>query len=96
MIFSALRVCYFLVMARLPRVVAVDTPHHVTQRGNARQVILATDADRLIYLELLRDFRWVQEFRGGRAVRVSVAGFRRPRVFRQKLKEIQGRPGYRN
>ena len=43
-------------MARLPRVVAVDIPHHVTQRGNARQVILATDADRTTYLELLREY----------------------------------------
>jgi hypothetical protein len=33
----------FLGMARLPRVVAVDVAHHVTQRGNARQVILASD-----------------------------------------------------
>lgn len=29
-------------MARLARVVAVDVPHHVTQRGNARQFILAS------------------------------------------------------
>jgi putative transposase len=43
-------------MARLPRVVIVDVPHHVTQRGNARQVILATDAQRLTYLELLREY----------------------------------------
>jgi putative transposase len=43
-------------MARLPRVVIVDVPHHVTQRGNARQVILAGDADRATYLELLRDY----------------------------------------
>ena len=43
-------------MARLPRVVAVDAPHHVTQRGNARQVILATDADRLTYTSLLREY----------------------------------------
>ena len=40
-------------MARLPRVVAVHVPHHVTQRGNARQVILDNDADRTTYLELL-------------------------------------------
>ncbi len=40
-------------MARLPRVVAVDVPHHVTQRGNARQVILDNDTDRTTYLELL-------------------------------------------
>jgi putative transposase len=43
-------------MARLPRVVVVDVPHHVTQRGNARQVILAYDADRITYLELLREY----------------------------------------
>jgi len=48
--------CYFLSMARLPRVVIVDVPHHVTQRGNARQVILASDADRVTYLELLREY----------------------------------------
>ena len=42
-------------MARLPRVVVVDVPHHVTQRGNARQAIFATDADRLTYLALLRE-----------------------------------------
>jgi hypothetical protein len=43
-------------MARLPRVVIVDVPHHVTQRGNARQVILKSDADRVTYLELLREY----------------------------------------
>ena len=41
-------------MARLPRVVVVDVPHHVTQRGNARQVIFSSDFDRITYLELLR------------------------------------------
>jgi putative transposase len=41
-------------MARLARVVAVGVPHHVTQRGNARQFILACDADRSVYLDLLR------------------------------------------
>jgi putative transposase len=43
-------------MARLPRVVVVDVAHHVTQRGNARQVILANDPDRVAYLELLRQY----------------------------------------
>jgi putative transposase len=43
-------------MARFPRVVMVDVPHHVTQRGNARQVILSDDADRIAYLELLRQY----------------------------------------
>ena len=42
-------------MARFPRVVVVDVAHHVTQRGNARQVILASDTDRLAYLALLRE-----------------------------------------
>jgi len=41
-------------MARFSRVVVVDVAHHVTQRGNARQVILANDADRVAYLDLLR------------------------------------------
>ena len=41
-------------MARLARVVAVDVPHHVTQRGNARRFILDSDADRTVYLTLLR------------------------------------------
>jgi putative transposase len=41
-------------MARFARVVALDTPHHVTQRGNAQRYILETDSDRLVYLDLLR------------------------------------------
>ena len=41
-------------MARLPRAVAVDTPHHVTQRGNARRFILESDSARLVYLQLLQ------------------------------------------
>ncbi len=43
-------------MGRFARVVAVDVPHHVTQRGNARQVILGSDEDRLTYLALLRQY----------------------------------------
>ncbi len=45
----------FLIMARLPRVVVVDVVHHITQRGNARQIIFADDADRLVYLDLRRE-----------------------------------------
>jgi putative transposase len=41
-------------MTRLARVVAVGMPHHVTQRGNARRFILDGDADRRVYLDLLR------------------------------------------
>src|SRR5258708_3661905 len=43
-------------VARLARVIAVDVPHHVTQRGNARQFILTSDAERLVYLYLLRNY----------------------------------------
>jgi len=43
-------------MGRFPRVVVVDVAHHVTQRGNARQVILSSDGDRVTYLELLRQY----------------------------------------
>src|ERR1700692_4697615 len=43
-------------MARFARVVVVDVAHHVTQRGNARQVILSSDGDRVTHLELLRQY----------------------------------------
>jgi len=43
-------------MARLPRVVVPDVPHHVTHRGNARQVIFSSDADRITYLDLLQEY----------------------------------------
>jgi REP element-mobilizing transposase RayT len=45
----------FLIMGRLARVVAVDVPHHLTQRGNDRRFILDCDADRATYLSLLRE-----------------------------------------
>jgi len=41
-------------MARLSRIVPVNIPHHVTQRGNARRPILNSDNERLVYLDLLR------------------------------------------
>jgi REP element-mobilizing transposase RayT len=44
----------FPIVARLARVIAVDVPHHVTQRGNARTFVLDCDADRTAYLDLLR------------------------------------------
>jgi putative transposase len=83
-------------MARLPRVVVVDVPHHVTQRGNARQVILANDADRLTYLELLRHFAEIGH--------LSLLGYclmsnhvhliavpRSPQALAQTLKHTHGR-----
>ena len=34
----------YSLMARLPRVVIVDVAHHVAQRGNGRQRVLASEA----------------------------------------------------
>ena len=42
-------------MARLARIVVPDVAHHVTQRGNRRMPIFFCDADRELYLELLRE-----------------------------------------
>jgi putative transposase len=38
-------------------VVAPGLPHHVTQRGNARQVTFLSDEDRFLYLDLLGRYR---------------------------------------
>ena len=35
--------------------VAVDIPHHVTERGNGRLIVLDGDADRTIQGKLLRE-----------------------------------------
>jgi putative transposase len=35
-------------------VVVADVPYHVTQRGNARQFLLASDSERMVYLDLFR------------------------------------------
>lgn len=40
-------------MARLPRLTVAGYPHHVIQRGNNRQAIVRTDADREVLLDLL-------------------------------------------
>ena len=37
---------------RFARVVALDVAHPITQRGNARRLILENDAARCIYLDL--------------------------------------------
>jgi len=42
-------------MARLPRLSVPGYPHHVIQRGNNRQPIFGSDADRQFFLDLLRD-----------------------------------------
>jgi len=41
-------------MGRIARVVVPGIPHHITQRGNARQVVFDHARDRRVYLELLR------------------------------------------
>ena len=41
-------------MARLARVVVAGVAHHVAQRGNGPQLLLATDSERMVYLDLLR------------------------------------------
>ena len=42
-------------MPRLPRLAVPDIPYHVTQRGNRRQPVFFSDADRGLYLTLLRE-----------------------------------------
>ena len=41
-------------MPRIARAVAVGHPHHITQRGNYRQVVFEEDADYSIYLDWLQ------------------------------------------
>ena len=43
-------------MPRISRVVAVGYPHHVTQRGNYRQVVFDSETDYLHYLQWLNDY----------------------------------------
>jgi putative transposase len=42
-------------MARLPRLTLPGHPHHIIQRGNNRQAIFATAADRQMMLDLLEE-----------------------------------------
>ena len=50
-------------VARLARVVTVDVPHHVTQRGNARRFLLDSGADRMVYRSLLKGYVALYESR---------------------------------
>ena len=43
-------------MPRLARIVGVDYPHHIIQRGNNRQTVFFKDEDRSFYLELLKKY----------------------------------------
>jgi putative transposase len=40
-------------MPRIARLVVPDHPHHITQRGNYRQIVFSDDADRREYLKLV-------------------------------------------
>jgi putative transposase len=40
-------------MPRIARIVAIDHPHHITQRGNYKQAVFKDDADRKQYLEIV-------------------------------------------
>ncbi len=42
-------------MPRLPRLVVPGLPHHVTQRGVRSLDIFTDDADRNLYVELMRE-----------------------------------------
>jgi putative transposase len=77
-------------------VVVADVAHHVTQRGNARQFLLATDSERMVYLDLLRQVLKVEG--------VSVVGYclmsnhvhlvvipRRAEALAAALKQTHGR-----
>ncbi len=46
-------------MARIPRIVAADVPHHITQRGNRRQRTFFFDEDYRLYLSLMAE--WCQK-----------------------------------
>ena len=47
--------------ARLARIALDSVPYHVTQRGNARQFILSSDEERVVYLSLLRKYVQLHE-----------------------------------
>lgn len=43
-------------MGRKARIVAVDIPHHITQRGNYQQIVFTEDMDRKYYLALIQKY----------------------------------------
>ncbi|MFZ2958624.1 MAG: transposase, partial [Candidatus Ozemobacteraceae bacterium] len=43
-------------MARQPRIVVPDLPHHITQRGNRRQKTFFCDEDYRAYLEFMKEW----------------------------------------
>jgi putative transposase len=43
-------------MPRIARVVVPGIPHHITQRGNYRQLVFREDEDRERYLQWVREY----------------------------------------
>jgi len=50
-------------MARFPRTVIPECPHHVTQRGNGRRPVFHSLRDRQVYLGLLKKYSQLHELR---------------------------------
>ena len=50
-------------MARFARVVALETPHHITQRGNDRRLVFAEPVDYSVYLQLLHHYARLHRLR---------------------------------
>ncbi|MEW6536474.1 MAG: transposase [Candidatus Auribacterota bacterium] len=48
---------YYIRMARIPRIIIPDCPHHVVQRGNNKQTIFEDDQDRREYLALVQRYK---------------------------------------
>lgn len=48
-------------MARLPRLTVAGYPHHIIQRGNNRQAIVLSDADRVFWRGLLDEYAQAQQ-----------------------------------
>jgi len=42
-------------MARIARITIPGVPHHVTQRGNRKQNVFFSDADRRLYLQIIKE-----------------------------------------
>lgn len=50
-------------MSRIPRVAIAGIPYHITQRGNARQIVFSDAQDYCVYLRLLRRYSKMHKLR---------------------------------
>ena len=76
-------------MARIARVVITDLAHHVTQRGDGRQFILADDAVRMVCLDLLRQVVRAQQGAGADSMLVGVCV--RPKEQTRRPQTLKGK-----